>query len=117
MTITLGSTGQLYDFIGFAKRHPSIIFHLVSLGISAALGQFFIFMMITNFGSLSNSIVTTSRKFFTVLLSILIFGNHLSGRQWIGTILVFSGLFWDIFPRNLKKKIEFKPLHEIKTEI
>jgi hypothetical protein len=35
------------------------------------------------------------RKFFTVLASVIFFGNSLAGRQWVGVVLVFAGLFLD----------------------
>jgi UDP-galactose transporter B1 len=35
------------------------------------------------------------RKFFTVLASVIFFGNSLLGRQWLGVVLVFAGLFLD----------------------
>ena len=44
-----------------------------------------------NFGPLTCSIVTTTRKFFTILGSVLLFGNAMSTLQWTGTILVFLG--------------------------
>ena len=31
------------------------------------------------------------RKFFTVLASVVFFGNSLVTRQWIGTVFVFAG--------------------------
>ena len=31
------------------------------------------------------------RKFFTVLASVIFFGNSLVTRQWIGTVFVFAG--------------------------
>lgn len=48
-------------------------------------------LQVSEFGPLPCSVVTTTRKFFTVLASVIIFGNVLLGRQWIGAILVFSG--------------------------
>ncbi len=52
-------------------------------------------MCVSEFGPLPCSIATTTRKFFTVLGSVLIFGNALQGRQWLGAVLVFVGLFLD----------------------
>lgn len=49
--------------------------------------------MIADYGALPCSIVTTTRKFFTVMASVLYFGNKLTGRQWMGAILVFTGKF------------------------
>lgn len=116
MTFALFFSGEFSECSGFVKRHPEVMLHLITLGLSAACGQFFIFMMITNFGSLANSIVTTSRKFFTVLISVFVFGNHLTIRQWMGTVLVFSGLFYDMF---LGKKVPKTNviLSEVKTGV
>lgn len=53
--------------------------------------------MVANFGPLACSVVTTTRKFFTVLCSVILFGNVLIPRQWLGAVLVFAGLFADMF--------------------
>lgn len=88
-------TGEGIEFIEFVKRHPDIVWHLLTFSVASALGQFFIFMTVSDFGPLPCSIITTTRKFFTVLGSVIIFGNTLLNRQWIGTALVFAGLFLD----------------------
>ena len=84
-------TGEGLEFIGFIKRHPSVIWELATFSVASALGQFFIFMCVSEFGPLPCSIITTTRKFFTVLASVIIFGNTLVPRQWFGTFLVFIG--------------------------
>ena len=50
-------------------------------------------MCVSDFGPLPCSIITTTRKFFTVLASVVIFGNALSQRQWVGAAFVFAGAF------------------------
>lgn len=90
-------TGEGKEFVHFASRHPELFTHLTLFALTGALGQLFIFTMVSSFGALACSVVTTTRKFFTVLFSVIFFGNVLSGRQWIGTVLVFSGLFADMF--------------------
>ncbi len=55
----------------------------------------FIFTTITTFGPLACSIITTTRKFFTILGSVIIFNNALQPLQWIGVIFVFIGLLAD----------------------
>jgi UDP-galactose transporter B1 len=57
-----------------------------------AVGQLFIFYTIARFGSLTNTIITTTRKFFNILLSVLWLGTPLQGAQWAAVALVFSGL-------------------------
>lgn len=55
--------------------------------------QSFIFMTVVYFGPLTCSIITTTRKFFTILASVVLFANPISPMQWVGTILVFLGEF------------------------
>lgn len=55
--------------------------------------QLFIFFSIRRFGSLTNTIITTTRKFFNILLSVLWLGNALLPVQWTAVGMVFSGLF------------------------
>jgi len=93
--VGLALTGEGLEFIGFIKRHPSVIWELSTFSVASALGQFFIFMCVSEFGPLPCSIITTTRKFFTVLASVIIFGNTLIPRQWFGTFLVFVGIFLD----------------------
>ena len=52
-------------------------------------------MCVSEFGPLPCSIITTTRKFFTVLGSVIMFGNTLHTRQWLGAVLVFAGIFLD----------------------
>uniref|UniRef100_A0A8C5HJE1 Solute carrier family 35 member B1 n=1 Tax=Gouania willdenowi TaxID=441366 RepID=A0A8C5HJE1_GOUWI len=82
-------TGEVWEFLSFADRHHKIIYNIFLFGLTSALGQTFIFMTVVNFGPLACSIVTTTRKFFTILCSVLLFGNVMSSMQWVGTILVF----------------------------
>ena len=54
--------------------------------------QLFIFFSIRRFGSLTNTIITTTRKFFNILLSVAWLGSPLARDQWVGVGLVFGGL-------------------------
>lgn len=88
-------TGEIFEFIPFAMRYPHVLLQLAMLAITGALGQLFIFIMVSSFGPLACSVVTTTRKFFTVLCSVIFFGNPLTWRQSFGALLVFFGLFAD----------------------
>lgn len=85
----------------FASKHPELFIHLGMLVFCGCVGQFFIFLMVATFGPLACSVVTTTRKFFTVLCSVIFFGNVLHWRQWCGAIFVFTGLFADILNAHL----------------
>jgi len=93
--VALTITGEGLEFLYFVERHPTVLWQLATFSVASALGQFFIFMCVSEFGPLPCSIITTTRKFFTVLASVLIFGNSLILRQWLGTVLVFVGIFLD----------------------
>lgn len=88
-------TGEMVEFVRFVQRHPSLIWELISFSLASAQGQLFIFLMVEHFGPLPCSIVTTTRKFFTVFGSIIFFGNSMSSRQWVATFIVFTGLLLD----------------------
>ncbi|NXL50483.1 S35B1 protein, partial [Podilymbus podiceps] len=98
-TLFLGAgilfTGELWEFLSFTERYPSIIYNILLFGLTSALGQSFIFMTVVYFGPLTCSIITTTRKFFTILASVILFANPISTMQWVGTVLVFLGLGLD----------------------
>eukprot|EP00062_Callorhinchus_milii_P016067 gi/632966964/ref/XP_007899712.1/ PREDICTED: solute carrier family 35 member B1 [Callorhinchus milii] len=98
-------TGEIWEFLSFTERHSSVIYNIFLFSLTSALGQSFIFMTVVYFGPLTCSIITTTRKFFTILGSVLIFGNPISFLQWIGTVLVFLGLGFDAkFGKGAKTK-------------
>ncbi|XP_054170645.1 solute carrier family 35 member B1 isoform X2 [Homo sapiens] len=97
-------TGELWEFLSFAERYPAIIYNILLFGLTSALGQSFIFMTVVYFGPLTCSIITTTRKFFTILASVILFANPISPMQWVGTVLVFLGLGLDAkFGKGAKK--------------
>ena len=81
-------------FNNHATSFPSLLLYLNG---SAALGQIFIFITITKFSPLVCTIVTTTRKFITILLSVLYFGHRFSFTQWFFTIMIFTGIYVEIF--------------------
>ncbi|XP_018408219.1 PREDICTED: solute carrier family 35 member B1 isoform X2 [Nanorana parkeri] len=97
-------TGEIWEFLSFTERYPYIIYNILLFSLTSALGQTFIFMTVVYFGPLTCSIITTTRKFFTILASVLIFSNPISSLQWVGTFLVFLGLGLDAkFGKGSKK--------------
>lgn len=109
-TIIAGSIalvkGELYEVYHFAQEHPNLLWHLASYGIVASIGQLFIFIMVSSFGSLACSVTTTVRKFFSVVFSIIFFQNPSTPVQWIGAVLVFSALLADAFFGRRKRNTE-----------
>lgn len=87
--------GEGVEFIQFAMRHQVVWMYIGIVMFCSTIGQFFISSMVSHFGSLPLVITTTLRKFFTVLFSVLIFGNSLTIRQWAATGIIFGALLLD----------------------
>lgn len=101
-------TGETTDAISFCMRHKELWGHILIFSLSSALGQFFIFFAIHQFSALTATTVTTTRKFFTILASVIVFGHSLTVMQWFGVFLVFAGLGGNIWFKYLKNKTQFQ---------
>ncbi|EFN58849.1 hypothetical protein CHLNCDRAFT_34185 [Chlorella variabilis] len=106
------------DLLAFCFQHPEASAGALLAGydvllfcLCGAVGQLFIFATIKRFGSLLNTLVTTTRKFFNILLSVLWNANPLLPQQWAAVVLVFSGLLvssWTKSRRHAKHAPEKK---------
>lgn len=56
------------DLISFLQRHPDAARDVFLYCACGAFGQMFIFLTIRTFGSLANTLVCTTRKFFSILI-------------------------------------------------
>lgn len=131
LMLGLASTisGEVESFIYFAQRHPQVITKILSFGVVGAFGQIFIFYMISMFGTLSCSIVTTIRKCLTIVISVVINANPLMTHQWIGAALVFASVIADVLyggslystedndSTNLEKEVSYRPNESIDAAI
>ncbi|KAG8383105.1 hypothetical protein BUALT_Bualt05G0150200 [Buddleja alternifolia] len=91
-----------YYTIQFCKQHPEAAWDIFLYCLCGAVGQNFIFLTISRFGSLTNTTITTTRKFVSIVVSSLLSGNPLSGKQWGSVIMVFSGLSYQIYLKSKK---------------
>lgn len=76
----------------FIGCHPSLGLHLVGLAACSALAQLFVYVALRRHGSFVTTAITISRKFVSVLLSVVLFGHELTRGQWVGVGAVFAGL-------------------------
>ncbi|OQS03560.1 Drug/Metabolite Transporter (DMT) Superfamily [Thraustotheca clavata] len=84
-------TGQGIVGLNFCLGNPEIYSALFFFSVCSALGQNFIYFTIQRFSALTCTTITTTRKFFTILASVLVFGNALSYESWLGVAIVFTG--------------------------
>lgn len=97
LIIIMAISGEGRDLINFAVKYPEVIWQMLLAVLVGTIGQVFISAMIANFGSLPLSLVTTSRKFFTVLCSVVVYENSLNTLQWIAAAMIFSALLLDSY--------------------
>jgi len=96
-------TGEIWEFLDFAMKFP-VVWSMIGLyGACSAIGQHFIFVTVVTFGPLMCSVITTTRKFFTVLCSVFLFNNPMTMQKWAATGLVFFGLGLDVYGKKKKK--------------
>ncbi|KAL5722695.1 UDP-galactose/UDP-glucose transporter 3 [Ranunculus cassubicifolius] len=99
-----GASG--YEAVQFCKLYPEAAWDIFLFCLCGAVGQNFIFLTISRFGSLANTTITTTRKFVSIVVSSLLSGNPLSTKQWSSVVMVFSGLSYQIYLKwkKLQKK-------------
>lgn len=88
--------GDLIDSIMYCKSHPSAVIDIGLIGILQVLGQISIYFIVLNFKQHIFPLVSTTRKVFTVLLSIFIFNHKMNNYQWIALVLVFGGMGYEL---------------------
>ncbi len=84
--------GDLIDSLIYCKSHPFVVLDIVLISVLQVLGQVSIYFIVLNFKQHIFPLVSTTRKVFTVLLSIFIFNHKMNGYQWCALILVFGGM-------------------------
>lgn len=84
--------GEFTSGMAFCTANPEILSKVFKFSLCSAVGQSFIFYTIANFDPLVLSTVTTTRKIFSVLLSIFLKGHPLSATGWSGIAMACGGI-------------------------
>lgn len=101
--IALG-LGEMTSGAAYCLANPEILSKIVKFAICSAVGQSFIFYTIANFDPLVLSTVTTTRKIFSVLLSIFLKGHSLSLMGWSGIAMACGGILSELQVKSSPKK-------------
>lgn len=102
--VIAGALGELNSGLSFCFANAEIFEKILKFAICSAVGQSFIFYTIANFDPLVLSTVTTTRKIFSVLLSILLKGHALSLTGWSGIALACSGILSELQAKSRSAK-------------
>lgn len=97
--LVLLPSGMLTKSLPLCFDNPRLLYYILSGSLASGLGQVFIFRIVHEFGTLACSTVTTTRKFFSIVFSVLYFGHPLNFWNWFGIVCVFLGLGIDLIHR------------------
>jgi UDP-galactose transporter B1 len=109
-------SGGGWEAVKFLQEHPAAAWDIFLFCLCGAVGQNFIFLTISRFGALTNTTITTTRKFVSILVSSVWNGNHLSSQQWAGVVMVFTGLMYQIYLKYKKHSKAKAPKEDKKKQ-
>jgi len=95
--------GETFTGLQFILDNPELINKVLLFGACSALGQSFIFFVVAEYGPLKNATVTTTRKIFSVLLSIFINNHPLNWIGWMGILMGSAGIIGELIPEKKKE--------------
>ncbi|KAI3651725.1 hypothetical protein MP228_003028 [Amoeboaphelidium protococcarum] len=98
--LAFGSFDRVLEAMVFIKRHPAILSDMLVLSLSSTLGQLLIYYIIKKYGAFLYSTVMTTRQFFGLFLSCIIFKHSFTSGQLLGAVAVFAGMYLKIFASN-----------------
>eukprot|EP01034_Spumella_vulgaris_P021410 gene21410-27440_t len=88
--------GEFSTGLNYCLANPVILNKILKFAVCSAVGQSFIFYTISNFDPLVCTTVTTTRKVFSVLLSIFLNGHAMSQQGWAGIGLASAGILAEL---------------------
>ncbi|TNY23342.1 UAA transporter family-domain-containing protein [Rhodotorula diobovata] len=97
-------SNELSSSLAFIASHPSVRLDILLFGLTGAVGQIFIFVTLSLYGSLTLVTITVTRKMVTMLLSVFVFDHKLTKGQWSGVGLVFGAVAMEAVVARQEKK-------------
>ena len=85
-------------------QNSTLLFNSIAVGLAGSIGQVFIFFTVSLFDCYLLTIITTTRKFFSVVYSNFKFGHNFNTLQWVGASIVMICTFVELFSKDKKKK-------------
>jgi UDP-galactose transporter B1 len=97
---------QISYFIDFVIKHDRLMLDLTLYGLLIGIGNIYAYKLISICRQHVYPLVSNVRKCFTVCVNVLWFGHNLKGLQWLGILMVFGGVLFEIISNyNLGAKM------------
>jgi UDP-galactose transporter B1 len=88
--------GEFTQGITYCSHNPEVFALIWKFSLCSAIGQSFIFYTVARFDPLVCSTVTTTRKIFSVLISILFKGHSIPAQGWMGLAMAIGGILSEV---------------------
>ncbi len=111
MSLDCGISGELVSAVQYIVLHPQYIMYLLAYGVVSVCGILCVFVTVVLLGSLVNSILTTTRKFITVLISIYVFNHHCTPLQYVMMIVIFATVAFNLYYEHMHEREEVEKPH------
>lgn len=100
MMYTFGAITEGDDTLQRILGSREILSECIIWGTAGSVGQIFIFLTISLFDCYLLTIITTTRKFFSVVYSNFRFGHNFDSTQWFGASIVMICTFVELFSKK-----------------
>jgi adenosine 3'-phospho 5'-phosphosulfate transporter B2 len=110
-TTWLLMSGEMLESLSFLARSPDAIIDNVTIAITSATGQLFIFYTIKRFGPVVFVIIMTTRQMLSMMISSMAFNHPLGAMGYFAAAIVFGSIFfkaWRQAKAREQKKAESK---------
>jgi len=95
---------SIIDMFVFIAEHRKFLLHLLLMGVLSTLGQMFVYRMIKQFKQHFVPFVITTRKIFTVGLSIFFYNHPTNFWQILGLMMVFGIVTYEFVSELMGEK-------------
>jgi len=99
-TTGLVASGKLTSALQFVTAYPEVWWWILGISLASAAVQFLVTHTIKEYGALIFATVMTTRQWFSILLSCILFAHPLSSGQWFGTVMVFGALYRRFYEKH-----------------
>ena len=109
--ILFGSDSEIFRSLHMFLNCAALRFDIMIFGLCASTGQLLIFTVMKEYGSLLWITISITRKFITVVSSVILFKHTIVPAQWFGVSCVFAGMILEVAMKYIgedKKKEEKK---------
>eukprot|EP00634_Sargassococcus_sp_CCMP2135_P012590 CAMPEP_0198657002 /NCGR_PEP_ID=MMETSP1467-20131203/11246_1 /TAXON_ID=1462469 /ORGANISM="unid. sp., Strain CCMP2135" /LENGTH=428 /DNA_ID=CAMNT_0044393089 /DNA_START=100 /DNA_END=1386 /DNA_ORIENTATION=- len=89
----LVTSGELVLTLKFLTLNPVAGLDNLTIAVTSATGQLFIFYTIKTFGPVVFTIIMTTRQVFSIVISCIVFGHSIPLPSFVGALAVFGAIF------------------------